>query len=109
MNSQLNRRPTPADIRFGQRMRARRTMLGLSQTELAEALDVTFRQIQSDGRTNQRDDSVADLTAFLATSEGIALCSAFRQIESEGMRNAVINFLQGLTTKHERLRFASSV
>jgi hypothetical protein len=98
MNSQLNRRPTPSDIRFGQRMRARRIMLGLSQT--AEDLDVTFQQIQSDGRNNQRDDSGADLTAFLATSEGIALCSAFRQIESEGMRNAVINFLQGLTTKH---------
>ena len=98
MNSQLNRRPTPSDIRFGQRMRARRIMLGLSQT--AEDLDVTFQHIQSDGRNNQRDDSGADLTAFLATSEGIALCSAFRQIESEGMRNAVINFLQGLTTKH---------
>ena len=98
MNSQLNRRPTPADIRFGQRMRARRMMLGLSQTELAEALDVKFQQ--NDGRNNQRDDSGADLTAFLTTSEGIALCSAFQQIESEGMRNAVINFLQGLTTKH---------
>ena len=100
MNSQLNRRPTPADVRFGQRMRARRMMLGLSQTELAEALDVTLQQIQSDGRNNQRDDSGADLIAFLATSEGIALCSAFQQIESEGMRNAVINFVQGLITKH---------
>ena len=100
MNSQLNRRPTPADVRFGQRMRARRMMLGLSQTELAEALNVTFQQIQSDGRNSQRDDSGADLTAFLATSEGIALCSAFQQIESEGMRNAVINFVQGLITKH---------
>jgi transcriptional regulator with XRE-family HTH domain len=100
MNSQLNRRPTPADIRFGQRMRARRMMLGLSQIERAEALDVTFQQIQNDSRNNQRDDSGADLIGFMATSEGIALCSAFQQIESEGMRNAVINFLQGLTTKH---------
>jgi transcriptional regulator with XRE-family HTH domain len=100
MNSQLNRRPTPADSRFGQRMRARRMMLGLSQTELAEALVVTFQQIQNDGRNNQRDDSGPDLTAFLSTSEGIALCSAFQQIESEGMRNAVINFVQGLITKH---------
>jgi transcriptional regulator with XRE-family HTH domain len=105
MNSQLNRRPTPADIHFGQRMRARRMMLGLSQNELAEALDMTFPQIQNDGRNNQRDDSGADLTGFLATSEGIALCSAFQQIESEGMRNAVINFLQGLTTKHQASAF----
>jgi hypothetical protein len=70
MNSQLNRRPTPADIRFGQRMRARRMMLGLSQTELADALDVTFQQIQNDGRNNQRDDFGAGLNRFLVNLRG---------------------------------------
>jgi transcriptional regulator with XRE-family HTH domain len=127
MNSRVNRRPTPADIRFGQRMRTRRMSLGLSQTELADALDVTFQQIQKyekgvtcvrvsavetlaarlkvpvafffDG-SNQRNGSGSDLTDFMATSEGIALCSAFRQIESKGMRNAVIDLLQRLITKH---------
>jgi transcriptional regulator with XRE-family HTH domain len=108
-------------------MRTRRMILGLSQTELADALDVTFQQIQKyekgvtcvrvsavetlaarlkvpvayffDG-SNQRNGSGPDLTAFMATSEGIALCSAFRQIESKGMRNAVIDLLQKLITKH---------
>src|SRR6266446_6173653 len=43
----LGRRgPIPADTRFGHRMRARRMMLGMSQTELGAALGVTFQQIQ---------------------------------------------------------------
>jgi transcriptional regulator with XRE-family HTH domain len=102
-------------------MRTRRMSLGLSQTELADALDVTFQQIQKYERvgavetlaarlkvpvayffdgSNQRNGSGSDLTDFMATSEGIALCSAFRQIESKGMRNAVIDLLQRLITKH---------
>jgi transcriptional regulator with XRE-family HTH domain len=126
--------PTPADMRFGHKMRARRMMLGMSQTELGAALDVTFQQIQKyesgvnrvsacvleelaatlrvpityffDGHpagNGQRDGSRMDLTAFLATPEGFALCTAFQHIESKAMRSAVINLLQGLQrmpTKH---------
>src|SRR5881296_166085 len=46
MNERGKRRPTPVDVRFGHRMRERRMMLGLSQTELGAALGVTFQQIQ---------------------------------------------------------------
>jgi transcriptional regulator with XRE-family HTH domain len=46
MKGRGNRVPTPADIRFGHKMRARRKMLRMSQTELAAALGVTFQQIQ---------------------------------------------------------------
>jgi transcriptional regulator with XRE-family HTH domain len=42
----MKRGPTPADVRFGHKIRARRMMLGMSQTELGAALDVTFQQIQ---------------------------------------------------------------
>jgi PAS domain S-box-containing protein len=43
----LGRRgPIPADTRFGHRMRERRMMLGMSQTELGAAIGVTFQQIQ---------------------------------------------------------------
>jgi len=38
--------PTLADIRFGHKMRERRKILRMSQTELAAALGVTFQQIQ---------------------------------------------------------------
>src|SRR5689334_4789026 len=40
------RRQIAADTRFGHRMRERRMMLGMSQTELGAALGVTFQQIQ---------------------------------------------------------------
>jgi transcriptional regulator with XRE-family HTH domain len=107
----MKRGPTPADVRFGHKIRARRMMLGMSQTELGAALDVTFQQIQKyeggvnrvsasvleelaatlrvpityffDGQpaeNGQGEGSGMDLTAFLATPEGFALCTAFQHI-----------------------------
>ncbi len=38
--------PNPIDKHVGARVRMRRTMVGLSQGKLGEALDVTFQQIQ---------------------------------------------------------------
>jgi len=38
--------PDPIDIQVGQRVRARRKMQGLSQTELGKGRGVTFQQIQ---------------------------------------------------------------
>jgi transcriptional regulator with XRE-family HTH domain len=46
MKRRSKRGPTPADVRIGDRMRARRMMLGMSQTQLGAALDMTFQQIQ---------------------------------------------------------------
>jgi len=46
MNRRSKRGPSPAAIRFGDRLRTRRMMLGMSQTELGAALNVTFQQIQ---------------------------------------------------------------
>ena len=37
---------TPVDVHIGQKIRARRNLLGLSQTELADAAGITFQQIQ---------------------------------------------------------------
>jgi len=39
-------RPHPIDTHVGRRMRQRRTLLGLSQERLAEALGLTFQQVQ---------------------------------------------------------------
>jgi transcriptional regulator with XRE-family HTH domain len=131
MKGRGRRAPTPADVRFGHKMRASRMILGMSQTELGAALGVTFQQIQKyewginrvspsrleklaatlkvpiiyffDGypRENGHEhDSGADLTTFLATPEGAALCSAFQRIESKAMRVAVINLVEGITRKH---------
>jgi len=46
MKGRGKRVPTSADIRFGRKMRVRREMLRMSQTELGAALGVTFQQIQ---------------------------------------------------------------
>lgn len=37
---------TDADIAIGQRVRLRRSILGVSQSQLAEFLDITFQQVQ---------------------------------------------------------------
>ncbi len=38
--------PHPVDVHVGSRVRQRRTLLGMSQTNLGKALGVTFQQIQ---------------------------------------------------------------
>jgi transcriptional regulator with XRE-family HTH domain len=46
MKGRSKRGPAPADVRIGDRIRARRMTLGMSQTDLGAAVDVTFQQIQ---------------------------------------------------------------
>jgi transcriptional regulator with XRE-family HTH domain len=41
-----NRRPNPIDVHVGNRLRMRRGMPGMSQTEVATALGMTFRQLK---------------------------------------------------------------
>jgi len=38
--------PNPIDVHVGQRIRQRRTLLGLSQERLAEAIGLSFQQLQ---------------------------------------------------------------
>jgi transcriptional regulator with XRE-family HTH domain len=38
--------PHPVDVLVGKRVRTRRTELGMSQTQLAELLKITFQQVQ---------------------------------------------------------------
>ena len=42
----MNKTPNPIDRHVGARVRMRRLMVGLSQSKLAESLDVTFQQVQ---------------------------------------------------------------
>lgn len=50
----MNKGPDPIDIYVGQRVRARRKMLGLSQTQLGKELGVTFQQVQKYERGTNR-------------------------------------------------------
>jgi len=47
-------RPRPVDAHVGARMRLRRTMLGMSQERLAQALGLTFQQVQKYERGTNR-------------------------------------------------------
>ena len=38
--------PSPVDVHVGARLRQRRTLLGMSQTTLGEAIGLTFQQVQ---------------------------------------------------------------
>ena len=42
----LTSNPNPVDVHVGRRVRLRRTLLGMSQEKLGEALGLTFQQIQ---------------------------------------------------------------
>src|SRR5882724_1000679 len=50
-------KPNPIDIHVGTRLRLRRTMLGLSQTALAEQLGLSFQQVQKYERGANRVSS----------------------------------------------------
>ncbi len=49
--------PHPVDVHVGGRVRLRRTLLGMSQTHLAEALGLTFQQVQKYERGTNRISS----------------------------------------------------
>ncbi len=39
-------KPNPIDVHVGSRVRLRRTLLGMSQEKLGEAIGLTFQQVQ---------------------------------------------------------------
>lgn len=50
----MTRGPDPIDVHVGSRVRQRRKMLGLSQTQLANELGLTFQQVQKYERGTNR-------------------------------------------------------
>ncbi|WP_376097673.1 helix-turn-helix domain-containing protein [Roseomonas sp. CCTCC AB2023176] len=45
-SAEREHRPSPIDVHVGSRVRLRRTLLGMSQEKLGEALGLTFQQVQ---------------------------------------------------------------
>jgi len=62
----------PIDVHVGNRVRIRRTLLGLSQTELGDALGLTFQQVQKYERGANRIGAsrLYDLTRILGVQIG---------------------------------------
>ena len=46
LGAERESRPSPIDVHVGSRIRLRRTLMGMSQERLGEALGLTFQQVQ---------------------------------------------------------------
>lgn len=62
--------PNPVDVHVGKRLRLRRTLLGMSQEKLGEAIGLTFQQVQKYERGANRIGSsrLYDLSRALGVS-----------------------------------------
>lgn len=117
--SQEDHAPHPVDIAVGERIRIRRKLLGTSQSVLADAIGLTFQQIQKYERAANRvsaskladiaktlettvaylvgevDGAEADpeITRLLATPGAIDMLKGFAELEPH-IRQAVVNFVR---------------
>src|ERR1700689_216871 len=112
--------PDPIDVAVGARVRIRRRWLGFTQTQLANALGITFQQIQKYERGRNRVSAsmlVKSATAMgitvaalvgengsgavepvaiaqLGTPGAVELLAAFASIESADLRRALVAVAQ---------------
>lgn len=122
----------PIDTHVGRRVRTQRLVLGLSQEKLADALGVTFQQVQKYENGSNRISAsrlhmiaakmgvepsfffdgapadgvpmaaatdgytATDVSALMATSEGVALAKAFQAITSPNVRRRVIDLVEAI-------------
>jgi transcriptional regulator with XRE-family HTH domain len=121
-----NRSTTLADQLIGQRLRARRMELHVSQQQLGEKIGVSFQQVQKYEKGLNRigsarlaqiadklgttityflDDLPSDskkdlkpspLHAFLATKDGFDINEAMMKLENHELRRSVIDFVRKL-------------
>jgi transcriptional regulator with XRE-family HTH domain len=115
--------PHPVDVLVGKRIRTRRTELGMSQTQLAEGLEITFQQVQKYERgvnrvTCSRLSDIATalnvpITFFFSEpamraakrqpiydleigdiADGRRLLTAFQRLPSKAVKSHVIELLE---------------
>jgi transcriptional regulator with XRE-family HTH domain len=118
------KRVQDTDIAIGERIRARRNQIEMSQEELGEALKVSFQQVQkyekgfnrvSSGRLVQLAEAlqcgVTDLigdsetgsmkstpfSRYAASKEGVAIINAMAKIPSLAVRRHVISLVESLS------------
>lgn len=121
-------RSDPIDVAVGARIRVRRQALKISQSALAEALNLSFQQIQKYERGANRVSASmlvkiarrlecsaaallgetekhagdAEFLALLAAPGAVDLLTAFNQITDASTRAAVINVARGLAASASR-------
>lgn len=92
--------PSPIDIEVGRRIRAQRRLLGMSQSALAEKLDLTFQQVQKyEKGTNRvgasRLQRVADCLAVPISHffDNATVGNHAADDEAITIKNDLVNFL----------------
>jgi transcriptional regulator with XRE-family HTH domain len=127
MRSLRRSRVTAIDKHIGHRLRTRRLTLDMTQSDLSRLIGLTFQQVQKYEKGANRisastlqelaaavkvplsyffdgaqcanvDGADFDMPAFLATPDGLALCSGFARIESKALRRAVVELVKRMGT-----------
>lgn len=128
---ELERGPNPVDRHVGLRIRMRRKELGISQERLAEAVGLTFQQIQKyeraanrvsasklwelaralrtniayfyEGLTEMEADHLPRdrMQDFLLTPEGLELAATFPRVASLRLRRKVLELVRALVDDSE--------
>ena len=80
--------PDPIDIGVGARIRVQRRALGISQTKLADAVDITFQQIQKYERGANRVS--ASMLVHIAHALGVPAAALLGEEDEVGPRQAAI-------------------
>ena len=123
--------PNPVDRHVGLRIRMRRKALAMSQERLAEAVGLTFQQIQKYERAANRvsasklweiaralkapvtyfyeglpdaDEAPgarAEMQDFLLTADGLELAAAFPRIRQPRLRRKVVELVRALAEESE--------
>ena len=105
-------KPHPVDIHVGARARMRRTLLGMTQTDLGDAIGLTFQQVQKyeNGKNRISASRLCDLCRVLDVSiqyffedmpPEIATISPVPK--RRGKANEPVDFDPGFLTKRETL------
>lgn len=81
----------PIDVHVGQRIRQRRTLLGLSQEKLGEAIGLTFQQVQKYERGANRVSSsrLFDLSEIL----GVTVSYFFEEMPGDVQKRSPANLI----------------
>jgi transcriptional regulator with XRE-family HTH domain len=126
------KRANNIDVAVGHRIRLFRLNAGLSQTELADQIGVTFQQVQKYEKGINRigagrlvrvakaldvpisffvgttdDDGLEDTHAileFLDTSYSLRLLRAFSRIEDTGVQRSVLELVENIAPEADRSR-----
>ena len=119
------------DKKLGQRVRARRLEIGMSQERLAELLGITFQQVQKYekgvnrigagrlfevarilnvpvdffyegvGSSSKADTDGAPVMEFVSSGEGLQLALAFMKIKDVKVRKRVLDLVKSLAEDEE--------